>query len=121
MWLALHISLVFLTILRVLSRNNLSPLTRLAWFMVLILFPAFGVVVYFLFGEADLGHTANQRHNEIFASIKEKFPQVFDHKKEYKGVIEKEYQAAFQYAASINSFGLTLGNNAELMPDADTA
>lgn len=66
MWVYIHILLVFLTLLRVLSRENLSPVTRLAWFMVLALMPVLGIVIYLLFGEVFVGKKAQKKTSNYF-------------------------------------------------------
>jgi len=121
MLLALHILLVFSTVLRVLCRQNLTPITRLAWFVVLVLLPVAGVVIYFLFGEANLDKTTTQKHKQTFNHLRLKFPAFFNQSNHLDGVIEAQYQTAFQYAMSINGFKLTTGNSAKLMLDATQA
>ncbi len=67
--LALHALIVTLFTIRILLRDDLSPPGRLAWFIVLNLLPYFGSVIYFLFGEIDIGKRAIKRHDEIFDEI----------------------------------------------------
>ena len=54
--LILHGLLVLAFTTRILLRDDLSPPGRLAWFVVLNLLPYFGSVIYFLFGEIDIGN-----------------------------------------------------------------
>ena len=118
--LGLHIVFVGLTLLRILSRSDLIPTTRLAWFLVIVVLPLLGVMLYFLFGEANLGSSANLKASKVYGLIQEHGGQSLgdvnnlDH-------IDPVYRPGFAYAASINGFGTTTGNEAELMPDAATA
>lgn len=121
MWLWLHLLLVFATLLRILSRENLSPITRLAWFLVVMVLPMFGIALYFLFGDINLGRSINARHKSILEHIGSiRSTQLGDVVK-LEGVIDEAYKPAFRYATSINGFGTTIGNKAELMADAAAA
>lgn len=89
--------------------------------MVVLVVPFFGAAVYFLFGEANLGHAVNIRHKQIFNQIHLLDSPALGQLANMDGAVEKEYQSAFHYAASINGFETTLGNRAEVMADAETA
>lgn len=120
MALAFHLIVVILTLLRILSRDDMKPTTRLAWFMVLITLPLIGVALYFLFGEANLGRIANAKAKAVYALIDTaKFDQkTADSKIEH---VDPIYMPAFSFASSINGFPTLGGNKAELMKDAQTA
>ncbi|PID49694.1 MAG: hypothetical protein CR991_05355 [Proteobacteria bacterium] len=49
-------------------RDNLSPVERLAWFVIIIFFPYLGVVIYGMFGEIDLGRFINTDASELLIS-----------------------------------------------------
>ncbi len=107
--------------IRILLRDNLSSAARLAWFMLMLFVPYAGVVLYLLFGEISLGRTVHQRHDEIFAKLRSIAPGTLGScDQNLEGNVETEYQTAFR-AASVDGFGTTLGNMAELLPDAATA
>ncbi|PID35528.1 MAG: cardiolipin synthase [Rhodobacterales bacterium] len=111
-----HFLLVLGFTLRILIRDDLSPPARLAWFIVLNVLPFLGSVVYFLFGEIDLGHKADKRHDEVFAEIRARAVQLMgsgDH-----DMMDPHFRPASRYAASINGFHPVTGNRAELMADA---
>ena len=118
---AIHIIIVLFGVLRILSRDNLTPTTRLAWFMVIIVLPFIGIIVYLLFGEISLGHGTQQRHQQIFNKILTLKPQALGDISLVNDLVDEKYHPAFHYAASINEFGTTTGNHAELMSDAKTA
>ena len=116
-----HALIVITFSARILLRDDLSSAARLAWFLVMLLGPYVGVVLYLLFGEINLGRTIHRRHDEIFAKLGEVAGAALgDSDKNLPGNVEVEYQTAFR-AASVDGFQITLGNRAELLPDADSA
>lgn len=117
--LALHALLVLSFTIRILLRDDLSPPSRLAWFIVLNVLPYFGSAIYFLFGEIDIGNKAHQRHDQIFAEIKSKAADFMGQPHNSHSLIERIYQPSFKYAGSINGFHTLDGNTAELMADGD--
>ena len=116
-----HALLVTGFTLRILLRDDLSPSSRLAWFMVITIVPVFGCVIYFLFGEDDPGHAARIRHQEIAEAIKSRGASALGNAECVNEIIDAVYRPAFRYAASVNGFNTTGGNHAELMADAATA
>lgn len=116
----LHILIVVIFTARILLRDDLSPPARLAWFIVLVAVPYVGTVVYFLFGEVDLGHSADKRHARVFAEIHAKARPLMGAPGASAALIAPEYRPAFAYAASINGFHAVPGNHAEVMPDPAT-
>jgi cardiolipin synthase len=117
---AIHGLLVLSITIRILWRDDISASARLAWFIVIMTLPYLGVVVYGLFGEAELGRTINRRHDEVFATIREGGAAALGSDDHLENV-EVEYRAPFAFAASIAGFRTTTGNRGELMPDAATA
>ncbi|WP_296203660.1 cardiolipin synthase [Psychrobacter sp. UBA3962] len=116
----LHILTWLAVSLRVLSRHDLTAQARLAWLVVLFILPYGGVVVYWMFGEVHLGFNFEHRYNKIIEQLNSNFPAVLGKKDTMTEVIDQEYQPAFAYSASVNGFHTTLGNKAELLPDAKT-
>ncbi len=116
-----HALVVIVFSIRILLRDNLSSAARLAWFMFMLFVPYVGVLLYLLFGEISLGRTVHQRHDEIFAKLRLMAAgSLGSCDQNLEGNVETEYQTAFR-AASVDGFGTTLGNKAELLPDAATA
>ncbi|MBB3992814.1 cardiolipin synthase [Sulfitobacter undariae] len=117
--LILHGFLVISFTLRILLRDDLIPPTRLAWFIVLNALPYAGCMVYFLFGEINLGRKANALNQKIHDDIREKAVAHMGAKENVAMLIDPLYRPAFSYAASINGFYPVDGNQAELMADGD--
>ena len=117
---ALHILTWVAVSLRVLARYDMTAPARLAWLVILFILPYVGVVVYWMFGEVHLGLNFEHRYNKIIQQLHRNFPGVLGDKETINEAIDKEYQSAFAYSASVNGFNTTLGNKAELMGDAKT-
>ncbi len=120
--LAIAHALIALTFsIRILLRDDLTSAARLAWFLVMLFAPYVGVVGYVLFGEISLGRTVHRRHDEVFSGLRAIAGNAMGScKRNLPGNVEPIYQTAFR-AASVDGFETTLGNRAELMPDAKTA
>lgn len=114
-----HALLVLSFSIRILLRDDLSPPARLAWFIVLSVLPYAGSLVYFLFGEIDIGNRAHRRHDRIFAEISHRAAAYMGEQGSTRRLIAPPYQPAFEYAASINGFHPVDGNRAWLMADSD--
>lgn len=111
--------------LRILWRNDLDPVARLAWFAVLALIPYIGVAVYWLFGENNIGSSTAEKYHNIFNQFKHDYPNfISPHIKNNDSnnlTLNPLYQPAFHYATSINGFQTLTNNQAELMANAHTA
>lgn len=117
--LVFHTILVVAFTARILLRDDLSPPARLAWFVVLNLLPYFGIAVYFLFGEIDIGRRLKRRHQEVFAEIRTGASAFMGDADDIARLIAPAYRPAFRYAGSINGFHPVDGNAAELMADGE--
>lgn len=117
--IALHLMLLLSLTLRVLWRSDLTPSARLAWFIVMLILPYGGVVVYWLFGEADLGYHADSSRQTIFRKLHHEFPHVRGDNQQLPQSLSATYAPIFDYVASVNGFQSMRGNHAELMPDAE--
>ena len=117
----IHVILVLLVALRILWRDDLSAAARFAWIIVVLLLPYFGLAVYVLFGEVSLGRTIHDRLATVMAEIREKSGAALGSMDHLNETVETEYQAGFRFVASVEGFATTVGNRAELMPDAQSA
>ena len=114
----LHALIVIGFTIRILLRDDLSPQARLAWFIILAVLPYVGSVVYFLFGEIDIGSSGDRRHDAVFEQIRTRSSDLMGAAEDTDRLIDPLYRTAFRYAASINGFHAVAGNRAELMADA---
>ncbi|MCB2034375.1 MAG: PLDc_N domain-containing protein, partial [Ottowia sp.] len=69
--LVLHVVLVLGFVLRVLLRNGLAATTRMAWIGVILLLPYVGCLLYFLFGDADIGRGVLGRYKRVRDLVRE--------------------------------------------------
>lgn len=121
MILFLHIVIVFLFLLRILSRENMTASTRLAWFVVILVLPILGLIVYYLFGEVRLGSTNSLKAKNVYSDLQNRFREVLTIDGQSDSTPDPLYAPAFAYASSMNGFHVRSGNKAELMPDDQTA
>lgn len=121
MILFLHIVIVLLFLLRILSRENMTASTRLAWFVVILVLPILGLIVYYLFGEVRLGSTNSLKAKNVYSDLQNRFREVLTIDGQSDSTPDPLYAPAFAYASSMNGFHVRSGNKAELMPDDQTA
>ena len=119
--LSLNVIVVAGFMVRILLRDDLSPTARLAWFIVILVLPFAGSVVYFLLGEIDVGKSAKRRRSAVFSEITEFVTKTQSRPEDAIEAIDRAYQQPFKYTRSINGFRPFGGNSAELMENAETA
>ncbi len=119
--LALHVLIVISFSIRILLRDDLAASARLAWFMVISVLPGIGSVIYFLFGEVDLGQTASKRIAAVTQKVHAVGRDLRPQDDDPIDRIPDRFVPAFTYSHSINGFPAVSGNAVELMPDAQTA
>ncbi|MDK3073571.1 cardiolipin synthase [Sedimentitalea sp. JM2-8] len=119
--LAIHILIVLGLMVRVLLRDELAATSRLAWIVVIGLLPYSGVIIYFLFGEANLGYSASGRIAAVARQIQSHKQDLVPAVPDALPAVPERYRSAFAYSESINGFPALPGNAVELMPDAASA
>ncbi len=116
----LHILLILTVTQRILWRNDLTPVARLAWFIIIAIFPYFGAIVYWLFGEAKLGFKADSEAQKAITRLHQHAPQVLGWASTIADNIPAQYRAGFAYAQSVNGFYPVSGNRIQLFADTDS-
>ncbi len=116
--IVLHALLVVFLALRLLYRDNLTPVARLAWFIIILIFPYGGVAIYWMFGEVKLGFNADSQAQQTIARLHEYAPQVLGVAEDITAKIPAHYRAGFAYSHSVNAFYPVGGNRVTLLPDA---
>jgi len=105
----LHLLCFAAVTLRVLARSDMLPTTRVAWILVLLVVPAFGLLLYFFVGEVNFrgparaAHLAAEAATRPFVAASGERPDL------------DRFGVASGFAASINGFGPTEGNRGELL------
>jgi len=108
-------------IARVMLRPNREPASRLAWVVVVVVFPGLGIVTYLLLGETNIGR---RRIERVRQTLKELPPQV---SLEPEGTPEADEAnlgnraPLFRLGRSISGFRPAQGNIAELTKDSNDA
>ncbi|MCB0411841.1 MAG: PLDc N-terminal domain-containing protein, partial [Bdellovibrionales bacterium] len=100
-------------ILRVLLRPHRQPASRVAWVVVIVTFPLFGIVIYYLLGETSLGRKYTQQARHIlnkYSLVPISKISALDR----KITIDETYRALFETANSITPVGVTTGNRGQL-------
>lgn len=111
----LHLALFGAVALRVLARPDMVPTTRVAWILVLLALPVFGLVLYFFFGEVHFrgsvqaAHAAALRATRPLVAASGQAPDIL------------RFGGASAFATSVNGFGPTTGNRGELLDSPDGA
>lgn len=116
----LHISLVIILTIRVLWRRDLMPPARMAWFVIMLIFPYAGVIIYWLFGEYGLDHYERLNNQKEFKKLKQEFQQALGNSDNLNNELTHYYKPIFKYASSVNQFYATKNNVAQLMADSNT-
>lgn len=105
----LHFLLFAAVTLRVLARTDMLPTTRVAWILVLLVVPAFGLLLYFFVGEVNFRGPARAAHTAAEAATR---PLVVASGERPE---LSRFGVASGFATSINGFGATEGNRGELL------
>ncbi len=106
-------------ICRAILRPHRDPASRIAWVVVIVVFPVFGILVYILLGETNIGRKRSERTSRIL----EKLPglsETFDAQdKLFAAKIPEQYEHLFRTAHSISGFPTVSGNSAKLFSVSD--
>src|SRR5262245_47994620 len=111
----LHIGLVCAVSLRILARPQLNTHARTAWILVLLVLPLFGLVLYLLIGEI---HFSGPERRRTDAAVAATGPAVLA---SAEAPDLPRWGEASAFATSINGFGVTTGNRAELLKSPEGA
>ncbi|MCA0921506.1 cardiolipin synthase [Pseudooceanicola nanhaiensis] len=106
-------------ILRALLRPNREPSSRMAWLLVMMALPAFGILAYVLFGETNIGSRRAARYREMAEVLRN--PDTPPNPCGDFTLPSAEYLHLFRTGESINGFGPVGGNRAELLADSEAA
>ncbi len=116
---ALHLTIQWLLIIRVLLKPHRDPRARLAWVVVIIALPIGGIIAYLLLGETNIGRKRAARMRAVLAQIPTSQAVPGDDSPNLAPQIPKRYQHLFQVGHSISGFKPVGGNHAHLMHDSN--
>ncbi|MBY6089736.1 cardiolipin synthase [Pseudooceanicola sp. 502str34] len=106
-------------ILRALLRPNREPSSRMAWLLVMIAVPAFGILAYVLFGETNIGNRRAARYRAMAEVLRN--PETPPNPCGDFSLPSEEYLHLFRTGESINGFGPVGGNSAALLADSEAS
>lgn len=118
-YIALHIIIVAITILRVMLRPHREPTARIAWIAVIALLPVLGVLAYIFLGEVDIGRKHVARMRKVLSNMPAIAPPVSKPAKSMKPDVPQRWEHLFRLGKSISGFDPVRGNSAELMADSN--
>jgi cardiolipin synthase len=117
--LIVHVALQLFFVGRALLRPHREPASRLAWVVVIIVAPIFGMLAYVLFGETNIG----RRRIARFKRAMERLPaysQIGSHEGEDEAAgVPPDYVPLFRVGQSISGFPAVGGNSGRLLGDSD--
>ena len=116
--LALHVALQVFFIGRALLRPHREPASRLAWVLVILVAPVFGMLAYVLFGEANIGRRRIARMQKALARLPS-FAAIGRHEAEADAEIARRHLPLFRVGQSISGFPAVGGNSGKLLGDSD--
>ena len=106
-------------IARILLRPHRDPASRIAWMVVVAVFPLVGMLAYVLLGEVSIGRSRVERLHAVLKRMPP-FPCQPDAEAvEPPSVVVERYRHLFQLGQSINGFAPIGGNSARLLPDSN--
>jgi cardiolipin synthase len=121
MLITFHILIQAGLIMRVLLRRHRDPSSRIAWIVVILTIPVFGMIAYLLFGETRLGRKRIARMKRVIAELPDVgstagFDSLTAHPK-----IHNQHLSLFTVGHSISGFNPVGGNRAMLMSNSNAA
>src|SRR6185437_1008353 len=106
-------------IARVILRPHREPASRIAWIVVIIVFPVIGILTYIFLGETSIGRRRVSRMCAVLAVMPDlsKVPGMDSPNLQPK--IPETYAHLFRLGHSVNGFEPVGGNCATLLPDSN--
>jgi cardiolipin synthase len=116
----LHLLFEILLMIRVMTRPHRDPASRIAWIAVIAAIPIFGMLIYLLFGEVNIGKRRVERMKQILNQMPPLAAVAPGCEKNAEPQVPEKYQHLFRTGKSISGFEVVGGNSARLMHDSNT-
>lgn len=116
--IALHL-ISLLVILRVMLRRHRAATSRIAWVAVIAVLPLFGVLIYLLFGEVNIGRRRVERMKQVLNQMPKISEVIPDDQRQDDAAVPDLYRQLFRVGHSINGFEVLGGNAGRLLPDSN--
>lgn len=119
-----HLTLQGALVLRALMRPHREPASRVAWVLIILIFPVLGILAYLLVGETSIGRWRSERLRQTLARLPS--PGALrctpgGAQSEPGPVIAGRYRHLFELGQSITGFVPCGGNRGSLAVDSDRA
>jgi cardiolipin synthase len=120
-----HLTIQVALVLRALMRPHREPASRIAWVLVILIFPVLGILAYLFLGETSIGRRRAERLRQTLARLPdpERVAAVSPGGVAWAAelVTPARYQHLFDLGQSITGFAPCLGNQGSLAADSDSA
>jgi len=114
--------LIWLAVLvRAILRPHRQPASRVAWVLVIILLPVFGIVIYILLGETNIGRRRVARSRQVLGMLPSAMPESFAADSRNNPTVPERCAQLFRAGKTVNGFSPVGGNSARLTADSNAA
>ncbi|MGB4334819.1 MAG: cardiolipin synthase [Chromatiaceae bacterium] len=119
-----HLTIQVALVLRALMRPHREPASRIAWVLVILVFPVLGILAYLFLGETSIGRRRAERLRQTLARLPN--PETVPIPPggaagAAEPVAPARYQHLFDLGQSITGFAPCRGNQGHLAADSDSA
>ena len=115
LWLLVH----FAVIARAILRPHREPASRVAWVVVIVVFPLVGLLAYILLGETNVGRRRGVRMRKVLAALPDVAAAPGLDAPDFHPNVPERHAHLFRVGRSINGFEPVGGNRARLLPDSN--
>lgn len=119
--LGLHYALTAVVIWRVLLRDSMAPVVRLAWVMLVGLLPVAGVLGYLLFGEVRVSRTDRRRIRDVDRQLRSVVLPEGEVAGPLPDSLPPELHSAFAMGHATSGMSPLEGNRATMLAEDDSA
>ena len=110
-----------LVIARVLLRPHRDSASRIAWVVVIAVFPVLGIIAYLLLGETSIGRGRVARARKVLDDLPT-MPEPSDAERAHlEAEISERVAPLFRFGETVNGFSPVGGNRAHLTADSNDA
>jgi cardiolipin synthase A/B len=106
---------------RVILRPHREPASRIAWIVVIIVFPVIGILTYIFLGETSIGRRRVSRMCAVLANMPDLTKAPGMDAPNLQPKIPETYSHLFRLGHSVNGFKPVGGNCATLLADSNAA
>jgi len=117
LYFALHV----IFIARAILRPHREPASRVAWVVVMIMLPVFGIAAYVLLGETNIGNNRAERLRQALNKLPDPDAAPGSDAPEFRPKIADRYAPLFRVGVSVSGFEAVGGNQASLMQDSNSS